>query len=152
MFKLNCRKCGVEFVPTAGQIKKRNYSCKACNRAFQTEWRRKQEVAGKPVRGKKPAPDWWEAYRTKYHADPANRAQRAANMRRYRVDPKLAPRHQARLAVRRAVEAGTLVKNPCQVCGAAKVQGHHSDYTKPLDVMWLCQTHHRQLHAKAESK
>jgi len=31
-----------------------------------------------------------------------------------------------------------------------KSQAHHGDYTKPLEVVWLCMTHHRQYHSKAE--
>lgn len=26
------------------------------------------------------------------------------------------------------------------------VQCHHKDYSKPLDVIWLCLKHHRELH------
>lgn len=41
--------------------------------------------------------------------------------------------------VRRAVLAGKIVKTPCQVCGSEfYVHGHHEDYSKPLDVIWLC--------------
>jgi len=50
------------------------------------------------------------------------------------------------MAVARAVASGTLTRGPCAVCGALKVHGHHGDYSKPLDVVWLCPPHHRQLH------
>lgn len=35
---------------------------------------------------------------------------------------------------------------PCAVCGNPEVQGHHTDYNEPLDVMWLCRKHHRLVH------
>lgn len=51
-------------------------------------------------------------------------------------------------AVNYAVRRGYLVKQPCEVCGATdRVHGHHDDYSKPLDVRWLCVKHHRQHHA-----
>jgi hypothetical protein len=40
--------------------------------------------------------------------------------------------------VRSAVRAGRLVRAACETCGATKTQGHHDDYSKPLDVRWLC--------------
>jgi len=40
-----------------------------------------------------------------------------------------------------AVRNGTLIKEPC-FCGETKVQAHHYDYSKPLDVEWLCKDHH----------
>ena len=45
--------------------------------------------------------------------------------------------------VGRAVRNGTLIRQPCEVCGEAKVQAHHEDYSKPIDVRWLCFKHHR---------
>jgi hypothetical protein len=44
-----------------------------------------------------------------------------------------------------AVRNGSLKKLPC-FCGETKVQAHHEDYSKPLDVMWLCKIHHILIH------
>jgi hypothetical protein len=41
---------------------------------------------------------------------------------------------------------GVLVPQPCEYCGDTKVQKHHEDYDKPLDVKWLCQPCHVNLH------
>lgn len=53
----------------------------------------------------------------------------------------------ARYAVSNALRDGKLVKLPCVVCGSEKVEGHHADYDRPLDVVWLCNRHHREAHA-----
>ena len=55
-------------------------------------------------------------------------------------------RNKARQAMASAIEKGTLVPGPCAKCGKAKVHGHHMDYTKPLDVVWLCSRHHADAH------
>lgn len=52
----------------------------------------------------------------------------------------------AHRAVRNALLEGTLVKQPCMVCQHPKTEGHHEDYTKPLDVAWLCAKHHYERH------
>ncbi len=44
-----------------------------------------------------------------------------------------------------AIRKGQLVRKPCVVCGKIKVDGHHSDYAKPLDVVWVCRLHHKRL-------
>lgn len=45
-----------------------------------------------------------------------------------------------------AIAMGKLVREPCVICGELKTDGHHADYTKPLDVMWLCRSHHLAWH------
>lgn len=57
-----------------------------------------------------------------------------------------AARRAARVAVSNAVRDGRLLKNNCQHCGDARAQGHHPDYGKPLEVIWLCNACHRRLH------
>ncbi len=48
-----------------------------------------------------------------------------------------------------AVKSGKLVRQPCVECGELKVDGHHDDYDKPLEVVWLCRPHHMRLHGQA---
>lgn len=50
----------------------------------------------------------------------------------------------ARGAVYRAVKNGLLEKELCR-CGKVG-QAHHLDYKKPLDVIWLCVRHHKEIH------
>jgi hypothetical protein len=57
---------------------------------------------------------------------------------------------KARYAVSNAVRDGRLKKTPCMVCGALEVEGHHPDYSRPLDVVWLCMLHHKQAHGLME--
>jgi hypothetical protein len=48
--------------------------------------------------------------------------------------------------VLRAIKNGSLKKEPCCMCGSIMVHAHHDDYSKPLDVMWLCSVHHSARH------
>jgi hypothetical protein len=51
-------------------------------------------------------------------------------------------RHTAHCQVRKAIRSGRLTRQPCEVCGCEKVEAHHEDYGQPLNVIWLCRTHH----------
>lgn len=58
---------------------------------------------------------------------------------------------KARNAVKTAVKNGSLKKpSECQGCGrkSYRIEGHHPDYSRPLDVQWLCAPCHKTLHAK----
>lgn len=37
---------------------------------------------------------------------------------------------------------GTLRQLPCKKCGNPKSEAHHTDYSKPLKIVWLCKQHH----------
>ena len=56
-------------------------------------------------------------------------------------------RHNARRVTRRALADGKIVSIPCFVCGSSEVEAHHTDYSRPLDVVWLCAEHHREVHS-----
>lgn len=53
-----------------------------------------------------------------------------------------------RSRLRRAVRTGEIIKPlRCEKCGVEEeLHGHHADYTKPLEVTWLCARCHRQAH------
>jgi len=68
--------------------------------------------------------------------------------------------HPERMAARRALSNAVVrgaVKKPsrCDTCGKRKnvrdIHGHHTDYSKPLDVMWLCARCHTDQHRKERS-
>lgn len=76
------------------------------------------------------------------------RASAAACLKRQRErDPQKA---KARNAVSNAVRDGRLKRLPCEVCGNEKSEAHHTDYSKPLDVRWLCRVHHMMEHGAYE--
>lgn len=72
---------------------------------------------------------------------------KAAHARALKKQKELRPKQaHARYAVSNAVRDGKLQKTPCMVCGNPEVEGHHPDYDRPLDVVWLCMVHHKQAH------
>lgn len=96
-----------------------------------------------------------EHYR-EYDRERAKRPERKAKIlvyqqRRRSKDPEKCRAH--RLLIYH-VRAGNITRKPCEVCGkvhgvdGARVEGHHDDYSKPLDVRWLCFKHHRMEHGK----
>tara|TARA_R100001244_G_C5145394_1_gene128695 strand:+ start:273 stop:743 length:471 start_codon:yes stop_codon:yes gene_type:complete len=66
-----------------------------------------------------------------------------------RKRPEEIIKNKARYEVRKALDNGSLIKGDCSVCGSnIKIHGHHHDYFKPLDIIWLCPSHHHKEHAR----
>jgi len=58
----------------------------------------------------------------------------------------------ANKAVGNAVRDGRLMKpDSCENCGGAgqRIEAHHPDYSKPLEVVWLCSVCHGREHQEA---
>jgi hypothetical protein len=107
---------------------------KCVNREYQRDWYSRQTPAQRRA---------WVAKR-----DPEKIR---ANKRKYYLvngPPPPAPRkHQnANNAVYRAKKLGLLVPEPCLFCDNPNVVAHHHDYSKHLDVTWLCRHHHGRVH------
>lgn len=93
--------------------------CKACHYAKTLEWRRTPN--GRRINS--------EYQKREYHG-----AKR--------------PRYLARFEVRKAIEKGQLAPGPCERMGPdchGRIEAHHDDYTKPLDVRWVCSHHHGEI-------
>jgi hypothetical protein len=59
----------------------------------------------------------------------------------------------ARSVLGRAVQSGEIiVPKSCSECAkTCRPEGHHEDYSKPLDVVWLCKSCHVNRHHSQEN-
>lgn len=56
-------------------------------------------------------------------------------------------KQRARMDFYCARKKGLITRKPCEVCGSSKkINAHHEDYSKPLEVIWLCSRHHGERH------
>lgn len=85
-------------------------------------------------------------YEQKRFKDPKRKAKVIEYQRIRRK--KYPEKNKARNKVRRAIKSGKLIRLPCVKCGELKSQAHHHDYSKPLDVIWLCFKCHRLEHGQ----
>ncbi len=49
-------------------------------------------------------------------------------------------------AVYYAIKTGKLTRGKCEECGSPNTHAHHDDYTRKLDVRWLCAVCHAAVH------
>lgn len=63
----------------------------------------------------------------------------------YRATSKFAKKNRIAAVVWSKVYRAKLKKEKC-FCGEKEVHAHHDDYSKPLEVMWLCRIHHKERH------
>jgi len=134
----------------------RSKRCRECARAYQAEWvkqnpgymtqKRKEWALRNPEKAKEI--DRQKYLRRKAKQPPKEpRVKLTASEKKRRHFEKHPIRSAAMKIYKYAIKRGTLVRGPCTVCGATEnIDGHHTDYTKPLDVVWLCKPHHREAH------
>ncbi len=129
-----CRKCGVLFSPKNWQIKDYDYECVTCKRARQNalNYNDKNFRLKRRIHNSKPKIKEYRATYTQMRKenDPGYKLMRCAHRK-----------------VGTEIEASRLFRLPCEICGIEKADAHHHDYSRPLDVKWLCRRHHAQSHA-----
>jgi hypothetical protein len=126
-----CGKCG-HWIPEDGFYRSSRYAnglrsqCKRCDR----ENRQKNPEA--------------QTYSRNWYARNAER--RAQYHREYAA--KYPERIRAKEEVRTAIAAGVLIRPSfCEGCGEdCSPDAHHWDYSRPLDVEWLCKLCHAGAH------
>jgi hypothetical protein len=92
-------------------------------------------------------PEKEREYRNAYIKTPARRNAMNDYNREQRV--KWPEKMRARNIIDKMLIAGTLQRQPCEVCGTTeRIHAHHPDYFKPLEVRWLCAKHHKAEHMR----
>lgn len=147
-----CRVCQKEFVATPKMAAKSDFICKQCKSIRAKEYRAKKKAEGNPIVKAQMPIEWRRNYNKEYFSKPEVKAKRAEQMKKSQAaDSPNRQKHEARWKVHRAIESGKLVRMPCEVCGSTeRIHAHHDDYEKPLEVRWLCHTHHIEHHLNAK--
>ena len=78
---------------------------------------------------------------------PYNGEKQREYQKEYNIKPENKIKILAHTLVRKAIKTGELIKENCEICGKI-ADAHHDNYSKPLDVRWLCRKHHKKYHAK----
>lgn len=145
-----CNKCGgmlpkKDFNKHSGRPAGIQSVCKRCKSGYYTE-------------------DYRAHRRDKYHRNVEERRDklneyRAACPEKHRADnqkdrSKNPEKKRARDILKAAVKSGK-VRKPifCDRCGhdgsIYRIEGHHDDYSKPLEVLWLCSKCHGERHRES---
>lgn len=141
-----CRKCKIKKSDDEYYVSNPN-ECKECARC-----RIRQNRIDKA--------EYYKEYdRKRYQDDPRVRerhrryqateeGKKAMNASRKKWKEKNPLKRAAHNLVNNALRDGKITKpNTCQECGTKpkRIEGHHCDYSKPLNISWLC----RQCHVNA---
>lgn len=132
-----CKCCGEtkpseEFRKRKDSIDGLHGSCRICSSKRDRRWQRdnREKTAESSKR-------WSSKNKEKVNA---------IAMRKRKNNPE---RYAVYNIVNNAIRSGKLIRQSCEECGNAdKIQAHHDDYLKPLDVRWLCQSCHTDVHRK----
>jgi hypothetical protein len=137
----HCRMCRKDYTPSEAQVRHKMHICSPCLRDVQAARRaQKPDVVSDASKVKRAA---WHA---EYYKNPEVLRRQSEWRKQYRRDEMAYAKDASRQKLRDAVRAGTVVPKPCERCGETRVHGHHDDYSKPLDVRWLCRKHHDEHH------
>ena len=138
MYNISMRTCFIckknkrliEFYKDVNRAKGYSYICKECERIYRRESRQRnlQTYKAKDKRYYKKHKYKILANRKKWYK--ANKVKISAHSK-----------------VKNALFNGSLKRLPCEVCGLNNTDAHHDNYNYPLDVRWLCRTHHMRHHS-----
>ena len=150
-----CFKCGsvkplTDFYPHKQMSDGHLNKCIQCAR---------KDVADRAAKKSATDLEWVESERVRHRAKQAKyrtegRAQPTTDEARKRWIMKNPNKISAHKAMSGALKSGQLVRaSSCEKCGrSGRIEGHHRDYSKPLDVQWLCTKCHGETRHKPAPK
>lgn len=140
-----CGKCGRE-LPISEFNKNRNsrdghsFRCRSCA----SEYNKARYAANK------------ERFKSDIYAYRAEHPEQVLRTREKTCEKNPTQRNAYRV-LQQAMECG-LVENPgyCYGCGCTeeehRIEAHHHDYSKPLDIIWLCTPCHRRMDQQRQDR
>lgn len=137
-----CRLCNIEkslneFHPNKAVLSGYNYKCLACHRVWFREYRTKNRDKINLRTRQRVTTEQRKTWRpNQIYTPEKNRKLRLA---------RCPIKEQARITLRDAVKSGKITRpKSCSKCGNehTRIEAHHHDYSKPLDVIWLCMPCH----------
>lgn len=135
--KRSCPRCGETITVTAKMCERSQYTCATCESA-------------RAVGNAKRNPVKKRASNSNYRK--TRLGKEAVQRKSIAYKAKHPEKVKARQIVQSAIRNGSLVRQRCQVCGSERVHAHHDDYSKPLNVDWLCHTHHMERHEQLRAR
>lgn len=114
------------------------YICKECSNKKTRIW-----YINNRERNHERTAKWWAKNRKRKLKEGLERKDRYL-----KNNPK---KRKAHIKITNAIALGKIKKEPCVVCKKfykknSVAQAHHEDYSKPLNVVWLCRKHHSSWH------
>ena len=142
-----CSKCEGEkllkaFHKDAQAKSGRQSVCKECRSKYMQKPEIKKQQ--RSYRGTAEHKERMREYNRTYKATPKYKTY----LKKYKKRDEVLIRIKANSAINSALVAGNITRpNSCSSCATeCTPDGHHPDYSKPLDVIWLCRTCHTKAH------
>ena len=135
----NCKNCKKdkpldEFYTHSGMRDGRLSKCKECCKIYEKATRREPSKSER-IR----------EYEKARNAEPKRREFHLLSQAKRRQEHP--DKYKARTAVSNAIRDGRLQRGQCESTGCnRKPEAHHEDYSKPLEVRWVCKIHHELIH------
>lgn len=139
----SCTKCkisktGKDFSKDRTRPDGLQYTCKKCKSDHAISTRKLFPLKTRDY-GKNYYAKW-----NKLNPEKVSRYQKKFGKQRWVKEPE---KMFARQQLQQAIRNKTLYRrNSCEICLNGPTHGHHEDYRKPLDVIWLCARCHSKLH------
>ncbi len=154
-----CKRCGEtkplsEYHKQAKSNDGHQLYCKPCNNGASRAWAKRNPDAVKVIHNRS------YANNSVSRRETASRCRSAEKSREYRKNNRdkinktqrehralTRQKQNAYRLVNAATKSGDIV-NPdqCEMCDSVSILAHHEDYSKPLEVNWLCAPCHGKVH------
>ena len=156
IMKKKCLKCGQEkdivfFSKDRTRLSGLQSWCKICRAESSKSWKQKNKKRHCELNRKWEQKNREKVNKTKSLWRKNNKEIYNESRRRWKRKHPIA--HIAHYMVNNEIYNGKLIKLPCEICGTTNnIHAHHPDYSKPLNIIWLCRKHHIELHSNIFKK